>query len=514
MPRPHTTMRRIRDVLRLRLSERLSLRQVSLSLAIPHTTVADYVRRARDAGIDSWPLPEELADDDALEARLFASPASTPHVRPEPDFEVIKRELAHKGMTLMLLWVEYKERHPDGYEYSQFCLRYRTWRKKLDVTMRQDHKAAEKMFVDFPGLTIPVYDEVTLDVAFRAELFVAVLGASSYLYAEALASQELVHWCHAHENAFEHFGGTTEIVVPDNLRSAVSKSHRYEPDPNATYQEMAEHYGCVVIPARPYKPRDKAKAESGVQLAERWIIMRLRHERFTSLGALNTRIGELVEIINHRPFKKLAGSRASVFAEIDQPALRPLPATRYDFATWKKAKVSLDYHLQIERNFYSVPYHLVGQVLDVRVSANVVEFLHKNRRVASHKRSYAKGIAVTEPAHMPSSHRRHAEWTPSRIMNWANKTGPATEAFIETLLTSRPHPEQGFRSALGVMRLAKKYSPERLEVACERALQLKSFSYKSIESMLSHGLDQRPLRATSPRTHVAHRNIRGPNYYQ
>ena len=253
-------MRRIRDVLRLRLGEDLSLRQVSLSLAIPHTTVADYVRRARDAGLDSWPLPEELVDDDALEARLFASPASTPRVRPEADFEVIKRELAKKGVTLMLLWVEYKELHPDGYEYSQFCLRYRDWRKKLDVTMRQDHKAGEKLFVDFPGLTIPVYDEATLEVSFQAELFVAVLGASSYLYAEALRSQELVHWCHAHENAFEHLGGCPEIVVPDNLRSGVAKSHRYEADVNATYQEMAEHYGVVIIPARPYKPRDKACA--------------------------------------------------------------------------------------------------------------------------------------------------------------------------------------------------------------------------------------------------------------
>ena len=299
-------------------------------------------------------------------------------------------------MTLMLLWVEHKELHPDGYEYSQFCQLYRDWRKKLDVTMRQDHKAGEKMFVDFPGLTIPIYDERDLTVSFRAELFVAVFGASSYLYAEALRSQELVHWCHAHENAFGFFGGCPAIAVPDNLRSGVTKPHRYAADPNATYQEMAQHYGVVIIPARPYKPRDKAKVEVAVQIAERWIIMRLREERFTSLGALNERIDELVEIINNRPFKKLEGSRASVFLEIDQPALRPLPATRYDFAMWTKAKVSLDYHLQIDRNFYSVPYNLVGSVLDVRTSANVVEIFANNRRVASHKRSYQKGVAVTE----------------------------------------------------------------------------------------------------------------------
>jgi transposase len=507
-------MRKIRDVLRLRLGDQLSLRQVSLSLAIPHTTVADYVRRARDAGIDSWPLSEELAHDDALEVRLFGSPASVPRVRPEPDFAMMKRELPKKGMTLMLLWVEYREEHRDGYEYSQFCQLYRIWRKKLDVTMRQDHKAGEKMFVDFPGLTIPIYDARDLTLSFRAELFVAVLGASSYLYVEALRSQGLVHWCHAHENAFEFFGGCPAIAVPDNLRSGVTKPHRYEADPNATYQEIAQHYGVAIIPARPYKPRDKAKVEVGVQICERWIIMRLRKERFTSLSTLNERIDELVEVINNRPFKKMEGSRASVFLEIDQPALRPLPATRYDFATWTKAKVSLDYHLQIDRNFYSVPYHLVGSVLDVRTSANVVEIFAKNRRVASHKRSYQKGVAVTESAHMPSSHRRHAQWTPSRIVHWAEKTGPSTAQFIEALMASRPHPEQGFRSALGVLRLEKRYGPERLELACARSLAIHSFSYKSVSSILQHGLDQRPLAPVPLRANPTHSNIRGPNYYK
>jgi len=514
VPRPHTTMRKIRDVLRLRLNDRLSLRQVALSLAIPHTTVADYVRRARDAGLTSWPLPAELSDDDALEARLFGAPLSVPRRRPEPDFEVMKRELARKGMTLMLLWVEYREEHHDGYEYSQFCLLYRKWRKHLDVTMRQDHKAAEKMFVDFPGLTIPIYDERDLTVSFDAELFVAALGASSYLYAEALRSQELVHWCHAHENAFEFYEGCPEILVSDNLRSGVTKAHRYEADVNATYHEMASHYGVVVIPTRPYKPRDKAKVEAAVLVAERWIIMRLRKERFTNLAALNERITELVEVINHRPFKKMEGSRASVFAEIDQPALRPLPTTRYDFATWTRAKVSLDYHLQIDRNFYSVPYTLVGQVLDVRTSANVVEVFAKNRRVASHKRSYAKRSAVTEAAHMPSSHRRHAQWTPSRIVAWAQKTGPSTAAFIAALMASRPHPEQGFRSALGVLRLEKRYGTERLELACARALAIHSLSYKSVASILQHGLEQRPLRPEPSRANPTHANVRGPNYYQ
>lgn len=514
MPRPHTTMRKIRDVLRLRLYDQLSLRQVSLSLAMPHTTVADYVRRAATAGLSTWPLPEELSDDDALETRLFGSLESAPRTRAQPDFAMIKRELAKKAMTLMLLWVEYKEEHPSGYEYSQFCQLYRDWRKKLDVTMRQDHKAGEKMFVDFPGLRIPIYDECELTVSFMAELFVAVLGASSYLYAEALRSQELVHWCHAHENAFAFYGGCPALCVPDNLRSGVTKAHRYEPDPNATYQEMARHYGVVIIPTRPYKPRDKAKAEAGVQLVERWIIMALRKERFTSLGALNDRISELVDKINNRPFKKMEGSRASVFAEIDQPVLRPLASSRYDFAVWTRAKVSLDYHLQIERNFYSVPYSLVGQILDVRTSANVVEVFAKNRRVASHKRSYAKGVAVTEPSHMPSSHRRHAQWTPSRIVHWAQRTGPETAQFIEALMDARPHPEQGFRSALGVLRLEKKYGAARLEAACARSLAIHSLSYKSVSSILAHGLDQRPLVAVPARANPSHSNVRGAGYYQ
>ena len=511
MPRPHTTMRKIRDVLRLTFDQGLSLREVASSLSMPYSTVGVNLRRAKVAEL-SWPLPDDLGDDE-LEARLFPSEVKVV-ARPEPDFAVVHKELRKKGVQLTLLWFEYREIHPDGYSYSQFCQIYRTWRKKLDVTMRQDHKAAEKMFVDFPGLTIPIFDERDLTLSFRAELFVAVLGASSYLYAEALRSQELVHWCHAHENAFAFYGGCPAICVPDNLRSAVTKAHRYEPDPNATYQEMASHYGVVIIPARPYKPRDKAKVEAGVLLAERWIIMRLRHERFTSLGALNERIAQLVERINERPFKKMEGSRAGAFAEIDQPALRALPATRYDFATWTRAKVSLDYHLQIDRNFYSVPYHLVGQILDVRTSANVVEVFAKNRRVASHQRSYLRGIAVTEPAHMPSSHRRHAQWTPSRIVHWAQKTGPSTAAFIEALLASRPHPEQGFRSALGVLRLEKRYGAERLELACARSLAIHSFSYRSVSSILQHGLEQRALVEVPSRANPTHPNIRGANYYQ
>jgi transposase len=504
-------MRKIRDVLRLRLGENLSLRQTALSLAMPLTTVADYVNRAKAAGV-SWPLGD--LDDDALEARLFRAPSTAASPYPQPDFEVVKREVSHKGVTLQLAWLEYKELHPDGYGYSQFCHLYRTWRRHQSVVMRQDHKAAEKLFVDYPGMTIPIYDEMTLEVSYRAELFVAVLGASSYTFATATRSQQLCDWIAAHVATFEFLGGCPEIVVPDNLRSAVTKAHRYEPDLNATYQDMAAHYGIAIIPARPYRPRDKAKAEAGVQLVERWIIAVLRKRRFTSLADLNEAIGELVERLNEKPFKKLEGSRASLFKELDQPALRSLPADAYEFATWRAAKVNIDYHVEVERHYYSVPYQLAGAVVDVRLTNCVVEVFSKNKRVASHLRSYDKGRHVTESAHMPDSHRRYLEWTPGRIVHWAEKNGPSTAAFVDALMTSRPHPEQGFRSALGVMRLAKKYSPERLEAACARCLHVKSFSYKSVESMLKHGLDQRPARDGVTRAHSTHRNIRGPNYYQ
>jgi transposase len=308
-------------------------------------------------------------------------------------------------------------------------------------------------------------------------------------------------------------GGVPAIVVSDNLKSAVTRASRYEPDLNATFQEMAAHYGTAIIPARPYKPRDKAKVEVGVQIVERWIMAAVRKERFTSLGDLNEAIATLVERANVKPFKKLEGSRASVFLEIDRPALRPLPDTPYEFASWRAAKVNIDYHVEVERHYYSVPYQLAREVVEVRLTSSVVEVFFKNKRVAAHLRRYDKGRHSTEAAHMPDSHRRYLEWTPGRIVHWAEKNGPATGEFINELLLSRPHPEQGFRSALGVMGLAKKYGPQRLEAACARALALRSFSYSSVTSILKHGLDQRPLATGSTRAHPVHSNIRGPNYY-
>lgn len=512
MPRPHIAMRKIREVIRLTLAEGMSLRQVSASVGVPPTTLAEHVRRIRSAGL-TWPLPADL-DDDALEAMLFAQPGRRPEARPVPDWAKVHLELRRKGVTLMLVWHEYKETFPDGYAYSQFNEHYRAWKRHLDVVMRQEHRAGEKMFVDFPGQTVPIYDRRTGQVAMQAELFVAALGASGYLYCELFPSQELLHWVSAHVHAFSAFNGCPAIVVCDNLRSAVTRPHRYEPDVNATYSEMAAHYRVAIMPARSYKPRDKAKAEIGVLLAERWVMARLRDRHLTSLVEANAAIAELVAWLNNRPFKRLPGSRRSVFEELDRPALRPLPPTRYEFATWKKAKLGLDYHVEIraERHYYSAPYNLVGQVVEVRCSAATVEIFYKSARVASHVRSYKPGY-TTDPAHMPASHRRHAAWTPGRIVSWAAKAGPATARLAEAVLASKPHPEQGFRTCLGIVRLGEHYGTERLEAACTRALAMRSYSYRSIESILRHGLDKQPAQLPLCLTHPDHGNLRGSGYY-
>lgn len=513
MPRPRIAMRKIREVLRLALGEELSRRQVSAASGVPLTTVNDYLRRAAAADL-KWPLPGDL-DDAGLEALLYPPVVPSVVTRPVPDWGRVHKELRRKSVTLQLLWLEYREAHPDGYGYSQFANLYRAWRGQVDVTMRQSHKAGEKLFVDFPGETVPVHDRCTGEVALRAELFVAVLGASNWLYAEAFPSQELLYWVTAHVHCFEAMAGCPAIVVCDNLRSAVTRPHRYEPDVNATFAEMAAHYGIAVIPARAYKPRDKAKAESGVLIAERWIIARLRDRRFYSLAEANAAIAACAAEINARPFQKLDGSRQSLFEQVERLALRPLPATRYEFATWRKARVNIDYHVAVDRHYYSVPYQLARQQVDVRLSAATVEIFHHSRRVASHRRSFQRHGHTTDPAHMPDSHRRHAEWTPSRITEWAGKTGPATAALVAAILASRPHPEQGYRAALGIIRLAGRYGADRAEAACARALALRAYSYRSVESILRTGLDRQPLPGNAPALapHPAHDNVRGPGYY-
>jgi transposase len=515
MPRPRIVMRKIREVLRLRLGERMTLRTVAAVTGLPYTTVADHIARAVRCGL-GWPLPDGM-DDIELEKQLFAREPSPPkETRPVPDWGWVRKQLSRVGVTLMLLWVEFKELHPDTYEYTQFVRYYRQWEQRCDLVMRQEHRAGQKLFVDFAGKKAIKIRNPATGVVKLAELFVAVMGASNYIYAEAMPSQELPFWVQGHINCFEYMGGCPELSVCDNLWSAVTKSHRYEPDINATFEEMGAHYRVAILPARARKPRDKAKVESGVLVAERWLLARLRDRIFDSYAEANQAIRELLVWINERPFKKLPGSRKSWFEEIDKPALRPLPERRYELGHWRIGlKVGPDYHLDIERHFYSVPSSLVRQYCDARYTATTVEIFHKHRRVASHIRSYKVGKHTTLKEHMPSSHRRHAEWTPGRLLNWGRRSGPNTAALMDAIMNSRPHPEQGFRSCLGLMRLGRQYGAERLEAACQRALAIHSHSYHTVNSILRNRLDRQPLPSAAPAYPPRqHENVRGATYYR
>ena len=482
------------------------------SLKISPVTVKRYIGRAEEVGL-GWRLPESL-DDAALERRLLPGAVSVPGETrfPVPRWSEVHRELRGKGVTLALLWQEYKAAHPEGMQYSWFCKHYRAWTAKLDVVMRQEHRAGEKMFGDYAGQTVAVVERETGELR-QAQVFVAVFGASNYTYAEATWTQTLPDWIGSHVRAFEFYDGCSELLIPDNLRSAVNRAHRYEPDSNPTYHDLACHYGVAVLPARVKKPRDKAKAEVGVQIVQRWILAVLRHRTFFSLAELNVAIAKLLERLNTRPFRKLPGSRRSMFEQLERPALRPLPTQRYVFAQWKKVRVNIDYHVEVERHYYCVPHALVGRQLDVRVTANTVEGIYRGQRVASHVRSPLKGRHTTADEHMPEKHRRMGQWSPERFIRWATTIGPDTAALITTVLGSRRHPQQAFRSCLGILRLAESYGEARLEAAARRALAIGANSYRSIESILTHRLDERPGEQIELSAPIEHTNIRGANYY-
>lgn len=513
MPTERLSMRKIHEVFRLKFACGLSDRQIARSCSIARSTVGEYLHRFASAGL-SWPLPPEL-DDASLERLLFPlPPVITVSDRPVPLWAHIHQELKRKGVTLALLWEEYRAAHPQGYQYSYFCDLYRAWRGKIDLVMRQDHRAGEKLFVDYAGQTVPIVDRHTGEVLFDAQIFVAVMGASNYSYAEATRTQTLPDWIGAHVRTFAFLGGVPEIIVPDNLKSGVTKPCRYEPDINPTYHAMAAHYGTVVIPARVKKAKDKAKVESGVLLVERWILAALRNRTFFSLSELNEAIRGLLERLNSRPFQKLPGSREKMFESVDRPALRPLPGTPYVYEEWSYARVGIDYHVDVDGHFYSVPYALVKKQVEIRATAATVEVLFKGNRVASHARSFLKGKHTTLSEHMPSSHRRYAEWTPERILRWAATVGPQTEAHVAAIMEHRPHPEQGFRAALGIMRLAKQYGNDRLEAACKRASKYRLYSYKGVSNILKTGADRLDERKNTPAVPpIVHDNIRGPGYY-
>ncbi len=505
-------MRRIKEVLRFRYESGLGLRQISRALSVSPATVREYLRRAEQAGL-SWPLPADLSDA-RLEQILFPPPIMMPvGERPLPDWASLNKELRRKGVTLFLLWQEYNAVYPDGYQYSWFCEMYRAWSSKLDVSMRQTHKAGEKMFVDYAGQSLPITNPETGEIT-EAQIFVATLGASSYTFAETTWTQTLPDWIGSHMRAFTFFGGVTEIIVPDNLKSGITTPCRYEPGINRTYMEMASHYGTAIIPARVRKPKDKAKVESGVQVVERWILARLRNRTFFSLGEANAAIAELLTQLNDRPFQKLPGSRREMFETLDKPVLKQLPASPYTYAEWEKPRVNIDYHVEVDGHYYSVPYQHIKQSIDVRITAHTVECFLKGKRVASHRRSYRKGKHTTVTEHMPKAHQEYAEWTPRRLIQWAASFGPNTSVLVEAILRKRVHPQQGFRSALGLIRLGKQYGQKRLENACERALATGALSYKSVASILKENLDKQPLQKTFEDAEpIEHGNIRGAAYY-
>jgi transposase len=505
-------MRKFKEVLRLKYDHHLTNRKIAKSCAMSHVTVGKYLDLAKHAGI-TWPLRDDI-DDSQLEHRLYANVSRPPSVKPiMPPMQYLFEELKKKHVTLQLLWYEYKQSHPDGYQYSYFCELYNRWRKSLEISLRQEHRAGEKLFIDYAGQTMPIINPDTGQVELEAQIFISTMGASNYSYAEATASQTLPDWIKSHIRALEFFGGVPQVLVPDNLKSGVTHPCRYEPDVNPTYLDLARHYGTTVIPARPGKARDKAKVESSVLIVERWILAALRNHRFFSLAELNRIMAEKLAVFNQRPLQKIQVSRQHLFETLDKPALAPLPVHRYEYAQWKKATVNIDYHIEVERHYYSVPYQLRGNKLDVRMTATTIAVFHKNRRVASHQRSHRKYGHSTLTEHMPKAHQKHLQWTPSRIINWAGQTGPYTQRLVTEIMQRRSHPEQGFRACLGVMRLAKRYTPQRLEKACERAVNIGAYTFKNVESILKNGLDRQPLMPAVKDHPVVHPNIRGPRYY-
>jgi transposase len=507
-------MRRIREILRLKNACGATDRAVARSLGIARSTVALTLERVAAAGLE-WPLAETLTDR-VLEAVLYAGSDNRQgsRLKVEPDWTQVHRELRRPGVTLMLLWEEYRAVEPGGYGYSRWCELYRAWEGRLSPTMRQSHPAGERLFVDYAGQTVEIVDGRTGELH-QAQVFVATLGASSYTYAEATWTQTLPDWIGAHTRALAFMGGVPAQLVPDNPKVGVDRANWYEPGLNRTYLDMAAHYGAAILPTRVRKPRDKAKVEVAVLVVERWILARLRHRRFFSLAELNEAIAGLVLDLNARPMRRLGVSRRDLFLELDRPALKPLPEAAYDYAEWRLRRVGLDYHVDIDGHYYSVPYRLIRSQVEARLTARTVELFHKGERVAAHLRGAGRGRHTTLPEHMPSSHRRHAEWTIERIESTAARIGPSTARLTATILTSRPHPEQGYRACLGILRLERQYGAERLEAACDRGLDIGARSYGSIQSILKNGLDRRPRRSGSQGELglADHPNLRGPRYY-
>lgn len=510
MPTEKLSMRKIKEVLKLH-HENLSNREIARRLRIGAGSVSRYLARAKAIKL-GWPLSDEWTED-KLYSMLFPE-RSKSALSSLPDFGKIHNELKRKGVTLMLLWYEYQEQNPGGYSYSRYCELYRGFAGKLNPSMRITHRAGEKLFVDYSGLTVPWIDKHTGEIH-CAQIFVAVLGASNYTFIEASADQSLLSWIQSHVHAFDFFAGIPVCLVPDNLKSGVTKSHLYDPDINRTFQEMADHYGVAVVPARARTPKDKSKVEVGVQGIQRWILASLRDVTFFSVHDINEAIKPLLQAYNERPFYELEGSRLSQYLEVDKPALKPLPSKPYVYAEWKKARSGTDYHVAIDKHYYSIPHRYLKEIIEVRITHRTIECFHKGNRIAIHQRSYRPGH-TTIREHMPRAHQDYAEWTPERMHAWANSIGQNTGRLIKALTEMYKIPEQSFRSCLGILRMSKTYGNERLENAAIRALYIGAIRYKNIESILKSGLDQQPLPELEPLAAEPtrpHDNIRGSKYY-
>lgn len=512
------SMQKIKEILRLKFMEPpRSHREIGLSVQSSPSSVSDIFHRFRASELP-WPLPDSMTDSE-LERRLYPAkfPGGIATAKVIPCWAYVHAELRKKNTTKALLWEEYKTANGDqAYEYSAFCLGYRDWSRKLNLSMRQHHIFGERCFVDFAGQAMPIINSSTGEITW-AQIFVGVLGGSSFTFAEAVLSQELSCWIRCHVRMFSFFGGVTQIVVPDNLRSAVSKASFYDPEINPTYHEWAEHYGITVLPARVRKPKDKAKAEVAVQLVQRWILAALRNRSFYSLDELNEAIDVLQDKLNKKPFKKMPGSRQDLFEQRERALLRPLPAQPYDFGLWSRSiKVSFDYHVLVQERLYSAPYILAGLRVQTRASAVIVEIFHDGKRVASHRRQFGKGPAVTQKDHMPSNHRARADWTPQRVLAWAAEIGDSVRLLCEGIMEKRAHPELGFRNCLGVLQLEKKHGRESLIAACSKAICLGAFSYRSVSLMIANANHSRPNNETIPVINSdkdLHENLRGAGYW-
>ena len=505
-------MKQIKEILRLKYQAQLAIREIADSCGLPPSTVGDYLKRAEAAQL-GWPLPTELTQEQLWQRLLGGNPATgdLPVCKVLPDWEHIHQELRRKDVTLHLLWDEYRQAYPEGYRYSRFCELYQRWARTLDPVLRQVHTPGEKLFVDWAGQSVPIHHSD--GSVSEASLFVTVLGASNLIFVRAFANQQLPSWIEGHCQAYAFYGGVPRITVPDNPKTAVLQPCRYEPRLHQTYQEMAEHYGTVIVPARPARPRGKAKVETGVQIAQRQILAPLRDQRFFHLSALNEAIKPLLARINEQPFQKLPGSRQSWFQAHEQSQLLPLPASAFELAIWSKATANIDYHVVVDKHYYSVPHPLIHQVLEVRLTAQTVELFHEGKRVAAHQRSQQAGRFTTLEEHRPKSHQKYLQWTPGRIQQWAQTIGPNCARLVEKIMADRPHPEQGFRSCLGIIRLGKAAGHARLEAACVRALHFGTCSYVSINSILQNHLESQPLDQDLPLHSPAHGNLRGGPYY-